>query len=182
MEKRLTLGQAATAVGVTRAAVWQALHNGSLPAQKDHAGRWQIDPAALQARFAARRAKQKLAGKETRELADKPLPDGWQVAVNVLEERVGRLEGEIAILRHARLPRPDPAPPEDTAAAEIATGRDWWPGHDVDLLLRLRDAMGHQPGVRFTRLRQLVNAYNAEATIKRSRKSIQHKLRLLALA
>ena len=182
MTQFLTLGQAAAAVGVTRTAVWQALHSGSLPASKDGTGRWQIDPTALQARFAARLAKQQLAGKETWKVASKPLPDGWQVAINLLQERVALLEAEIAALRPARLPRFDSEPSESTAQSEVTTARDWWPEHDCELLRRLRDTLGYQSGMRFTRLRQLLNNYNAEAKIKRSRKAIQHKLRLLTPA
>jgi excisionase family DNA binding protein len=182
MPRFLTLGQAADAVGVTRAAVWQALHNGSLPAHKDGTGRWQIDPAVLEARFATRRAKRQLAGKKMSELAGKPLQDDWRVAVNLLQERVARLEAEITVFRHARPPLSGRGPFEPTARSEITTARDWWPGHDIDLLRKLRDAMGYEPGVRFTRLRQLVDDYNAEAVVKRSRKAIQHKLRLLTRA
>lgn len=182
MKRYLTLGQAADAVGVTRAAVWQALHNGSLRACKDGAGRWQIDPAVLEARFAARRAKQLLAGKKTHEVAGKPLPNDWQIAVKILQERVGSLEAEMAALRHVPPLRSDPAPSESTARYEITVARDWWPDDDIELLRRLRDAMEYEPGVRFTRLRQLVHDYNTEAKIKRSRKAIQHKLRLLTHA
>jgi excisionase family DNA binding protein len=182
MQAFLTLGQAAVVVGVTRAAVWQALHNGSLPAHKDGAGRWQIDPVLLETRFAARLAKRQLAGKETHEVAGKPLPDNWRVAVKLLQQRVARLEAEMAALRHAEPVRSEPAPSESTAQSAITAMRDWWPAHDIDLLRKLRDAMGYEPGVRFTRLRQLVDDYNAEAVIKRSRKAIQHKLRLLTRA
>lgn len=96
-----TLGQAARAVGKTKAAIWQAIAAQRLRAEKDEKNRWQIDHEELFRIYPPLTDdKQKESARESSKC--KEGEQELRIEINVLKERVKGLEELCAELREER--------------------------------------------------------------------------------